>query len=537
VTENSQILILQKAILRTQAEQTSLKATVDLLLSESNSKQPPKQTNKVPPLITTDVNNLKTRLDLLEKRLTSSETTSSSRITALESRIVAGEQLSLSLGVRLDKSLTLINKLNLQTQSAYPNVPEPEAEVLSTKSNATSIATCGISSELVARCEMNLEKSMSVFNGLDALAKKMQTMNSTIQYGDGVSMTGNRLLNSGNAYPKLMTLDIGTQLPEVKEKEPTKKAPAHDITEQVNMPNSQQPPKKEPAKKAPAHDLSKQMNRAQKPTKKEPTKKAPVHVLTDVQRGDHVKRAPSLNLQRKPPSKAIPNHTTLTASSVDATISKSNTFSKDKVESVPARKVEGTVAKTGGQRTQVLLIHGRHHEAFDSGLFDSRMQVMRLQADSSAGLSKQERLTTALKKSNPSVIIIHLGMEQLLANRSTDQIVKHHRELIDHLLANTDARICVSQIIPSPNDPALDSSIRNINSELQEWSNVTSRVSSIARTRLFTYNNNSLSKYMTEDGPSLNKSGTNLLMSHLKFAILRANHGVTATQFIRSCHD
>ena len=84
------------------------------------------------------------------------------------------------------------------------------------------------------------------------------------------------------------------------------------------------------------------------------------------------------------------------------------------------------------------------------------MEVSCLQANSSADLCRQEKLATAIDKSNPSVIILHLGMDQLLDNNNSDQIVKHHRELLDYLLANTDAHICVSHIIPLANDPALN---------------------------------------------------------------------------------
>ena len=73
--------------------------------------------------------------------------------------------------------------------------------------------------------------------------------------------------------------------------------------------------------------------------------------------------------------------------------------------------VEVERTKTRGNRTQVLLIHDRHHKDFDSGIFDRRMEVSRLQANSSAGLYKQEKLATAIKISNLSVIILHLGMD------------------------------------------------------------------------------------------------------------------------------
>ena len=85
VIENSQILILQKSILQIQAEQRSLKVTVDLLLSES--KHPIQRANQVPP-INSEVTKLKARLNLLEKKLATSETTSKRKMVALESRIV-----------------------------------------------------------------------------------------------------------------------------------------------------------------------------------------------------------------------------------------------------------------------------------------------------------------------------------------------------------------------------------------------------------------------------------------------------------------
>ena len=110
--------------------------------------------------------------------------------------------------------------------------------------------------------------------------------------------------------------------------------------------------------------------------------------------------------------------------------------------------VEVKRTKTRGNRTQVLLIHDRHHKDFDSGIFDRRMEVSRLQANSSAGLYKQEKLATAIKISNLSVIILHLGMD--VTSYSTTRMlirvsnITDVRELLDHLLANTDARICVS---------------------------------------------------------------------------------------------
>jgi hypothetical protein len=164
-------------------------------------------------------------------------------------------------------------------------------------------------------------------------------------------------------------------------------------------------------------------------------------------------------------------------------------------------RVERHKRKSQGKRTQVLLIHDRYHKDFDSAIFPRQYQVNRLQAGSSMGLCRQEKLATTVKKADASIIIVHLGMEQLLANQSPDQIVKHHKELVDHLLSTTNARICVSQIIPSQHEPTYNRAINTINREINEWITVTERTSSKARTRLVTYCNKSLSHHMTEDGP------------------------------------
>ena len=186
VIENSQILILQKSILQTQAEQRSLKVTVDLLLSES--KHPIQRANQVPP-INSEVTKLKARLNLLEKKLATSETTSKRKMVALESRIVAGEKLSLSLGKRLDESLKLINRLKQQTPNGSTPSTTTKLKNLKTlelipKSTCTNTSTSGISSEEVARCEVNLKKIRISVQRAGGAGKKHLEQHHSVRRGD-----------------------------------------------------------------------------------------------------------------------------------------------------------------------------------------------------------------------------------------------------------------------------------------------------------------------------------------------------------------
>ena len=67
-----------------------------------------------------------------------------------------------------------------------------------------------------------------MFNELEALAKN--TLNSTIQYGEGISMprTFTLLPNCGMAKSRKMNLDIWTQFPETNGKKSPKKVTGYD---------------------------------------------------------------------------------------------------------------------------------------------------------------------------------------------------------------------------------------------------------------------------------------------------------------------
>ena len=462
------LLILQKAIIQIQAEQKSQRATIDLLLQPSSS---PNKTVRSPPNNSEEVDALTKKLNLLEKKLATNETTATMKVEALERRLVAGEQLSLSLAKRLEESLKRISKLEQKAStSALSPIP-----VVNPMTYATDIPH----TELVSRCELNLQKSTSVFNDLEALTRKIHTLSQTIQYGDGVSMS--RSNNPKTTKLRKLNLDQATQFPLRPAPQTVQKKELVQKCVTVNPNNAGED--RDPA-----------------------SVKEVVNPLATTHK--HTKQAayPAADMRY---NKSIPQESPQPRLG-------------DTPEPEDFERVERHKRKSQGKRTQVLLIHDRYHKDFDSAIFPRQYQVNRLQAGSSMGLCRQEKLATTVKKADASIIIVHLGMEQLLANQSPDQIVKHHKELVDHLLSTTNARICVSQIIPSQHEPTYNRAINTINREINEWITVTERTSSKARTRLVTYCNKSLSHHMTEDGPGLNGSGTKLLMTHLKFAISKA---------------
>ena len=462
------LLILQKAIIQIQAEQKSQRATIDLLLQPSSS---PNKTVRSPPNNSEEVDALTKKLNLLEKKLATNETTATMKVEALERRLVAGEQLSLSLAKRLEESLKRISKLE---QKASTSALSPIPDV-----NPMTYATDIPHTELVSRCELNLQKSTSVFNDLEALTRKIHTLSQTIQYGDGVSMS--RSNNPKTTKLRKLNLDQATQFPLRPAPQTVQKKELVQKCVTVNPNNAGED-------RGPA------------------SVKEVVNPLATTHK--HTKQAayPAADMRY---NKSIPQESPQPRLG-------------DTPEPEDFERVERHKRKSQGKRTQVLLIHDRYHKDFDSAIFPRQYQVNRLQAGSSMGLCRQEKLATTVKKADASIIIVHLGMEQLLANQSPDQIVKHHKELVDHLLSTTNARICVSQIIPSQHEPTYNRAINTINREINEWITVTERTSSKARTRLVTYCNKSLSHHMTEDGPGLNGSGTKLLMTHLKFAISKA---------------
>jgi hypothetical protein len=98
---------------------------------------------------------------------------------------------------------------------------------------------------------------------------------------------------------------------------------------------------------------------------------------------------------------------------------------------------------------------------------------------------------------SPECIFIHTGLNDVLDQRTTDNIRKSFEDLIWYLLENTSAKLCFSMIIPTRNSSSLNQKINEANNIIKDLVSEARAYNSTHRMCLFSYSNDSLDHQST----------------------------------------
>ena len=121
-----------------------------------------------------------------------------------------------------------------------------------------------------------------------------------------------------------------------------------------------------------------------------------------------------------------------------------------------------------------------------------------------------------MKKLRPDCIYVHMGINDFLKKKSG--IISHVKELAEHLLKTTNARICFSALIPTSDNTSLNDSIKIVNDETRGYVSWLHRNTPDVKDRIFTFYNDKIGDHCTHsttDGIKLSDRGQKRLWIRL----------------------
>ena len=131
---------------------------------------------------------------------------------------------------------------------------------------------------------------------------------------------------------------------------------------------------------------------------------------------------------------------------------------------------------------------------FDGEKFSRQFDVSKYRASSVKDLLTKGGLLAKARNINPETIFLHVGLHDLFWHKTdADDLVEEYKRLIHKLLELTNAKICVSLIVPVPGYPGLNNNIEAVNDSLV---NYISKIRSSSK-RVFTSCNKQLAGYIT----------------------------------------
>jgi hypothetical protein len=147
--------------------------------------------------------------------------------------------------------------------------------------------------------------------------------------------------------------------------------------------------------------------------------------------------------------------------------------------------------------------------------------------DTLLSAASDKSLLTKIQKICPEVVYLHVGQADLLNRTEGNKVVDCMRRFAQDILALTNAKLCISLIIPLSNHvPQVQSIIRQVNREIADMvSDI--RKNTKGEAKIFTQNNDSLRGFIQRSTGqhgitvSLNERGQRKLWLHLKDALIR----------------
>ena len=193
----------------------------------------------------------------------------------------------------------------------------------------------------------------------------------------------------------------------------------------------------------------------------------------------------------------------------------------------PQEKSNPTKGNMITGRRKCLIVHDAFLNKFDTNKFSSWFDVHTSRFKNLKALRSDGSLLRRIKDLKPEILYLHIGAGDLFDGRDYERLVDSFKDLIWQILHNTESKICISLLIPIIGYPTLNEQISRVNSALTGFISDL-RTEEKYKSRVFTTNNNSLSKYICRGvddkgvAVTLTEHGQMKLWLHLKDSFNRA---------------
>ena len=140
---------------------------------------------------------------------------------------------------------------------------------------------------------------------------------------------------------------------------------------------------------------------------------------------------------------------------------------------------------------------------------------------------REGTLSSKTTASSSEVVYIHAGFGDLLDKTEGDDLIDQFKQLINKLLEDIKARVCISTMIPVPGYPQFNSKLRQINTKVSDFISELGKQQKY-RNRVLTNINDSLGGYINRKtcpgrtSISLSKRGQKLLLLGVKDGLQRS---------------
>ena len=198
---------------------------------------------------------------------------------------------------------------------------------------------------------------------------------------------------------------------------------------------------------------------------------------------------------------------------------KSVAASKKKLETSPNVTIDESFYKQKEDKKRryrtrkCIIVHDPYFDQFDKGKFSKWYDIETMRYDTLLSAASDKSLLTKIQKICPEVVYLHVG--------------DCMRRFAQDILASTNAKLCISLIIPLSNHvPQVQSIIRQVNREIADMVSDL-RKNTKGEAKIFTQNNDSLRGFIQRSTGqhgitvSLNERGQRKLWLHLKDALKR----------------
>ena len=175
-------------------------------------------------------------------------------------------------------------------------------------------------------------------------------------------------------------------------------------------------------------------------------------------------------------------------------------------------ETESNIKIPSHSKKRCLLIHDDFHEDFDISKFSQRYEVKCHKMPLLSNVKNEMRtILHKIKETKSELVFLHAGHKDLWIGNKTNAITTDFKQIISWLLERSEAKVCVSLIIPGDGQyRKLDEEVSTVNRFISD--HITSlRKDSKNMNRIFTANNNRLREFMSK---SIGPQGTQLTLSN-----------------------
>ena len=190
-----------------------------------------------------------------------------------------------------------------------------------------------------------------------------------------------------------------------------------------------------------------------------------------------------------------------------------------------------------------LVLHDGTHNNFDEKQFNSNLRVRCHKTNGLVSLSREkelDKLTTLIKRLNPDCVYVHLGINDIIAGKSIDELLSYYHDLAVMLLNKCRGNVCFSLPIPTKNNESLNNKVRQLNWDLKDLVYYLRSKPTLGKDRMFTLDNSIISDHSTfrkniDSHPVFNQRGRKMIWMRLEEGLKKPlDYPVKALQTLTS---